>query len=216
MPASDRDDASASGESLMSHRSRSANLLSGIGNRFRRKSRDSVFSSASTLVERSDSIERPWSRSKPAGDVLQVSDPTSNSASHVRKHSLSPPPANPTHKDTDHNIKPVNPLGLHAVYVPETPPSVDIIFVHGLGGTSQATWSWKRDTDFFWPGKWLPGEPFIRNARILSFGYDADFKSVRSGVVSSVSDFAKDLLFCMKFWRMEESGSLQIGEVVSL
>ena len=151
------------------------------------------------------------SRLKSVGDALQVPNTSFRSSSHTRKLSLSPPESST--EDMDHRR--INPLGLHAVYEPETIPSVDIIFVHGLGGTSQATWAWNRDTNFFWPGKWLPKEPGICTARILSFGYDADFKSTQAGVVSSVSDFAKDLLFSMKFGRNEESGTLGIGEVVS-
>ena len=207
-------EASKSKESLPSYRSRRSSPFSGLGSRFRRKSRDSILNFQNPISDRSDSVERPLSsRSKSVGDVLQVPNTASDSVSHTRKLSLSPQEYVP--EDTNHGGKSINPLGLHAVYTPETLPSVDIIFVHGLGGTSKATWSWQRDTDFFWPGKWLPREPSIHTARILSFGYDADFKSTRSGVISSVSDFAKDLLFSMKFGRNEESGTLGIGEVIS-
>ncbi|KAK7539238.1 putative ribonuclease p/mrp subunit [Phyllosticta citricarpa] len=55
--------------------------------------------------------------------------------------------------------------------------TVDIIFVHGLGGDRVNTWSTKptdEDPDpVFWPKDLLPD--VCKTARILSFGYDADY-----------------------------------------
>ncbi|KAI1359009.1 Alpha/Beta hydrolase protein [Xylaria arbuscula] len=48
-------------------------------------------------------------------------------------------------------------------------PKVDIVFVHGLGGQKQRTWT--RD-GIFWPGQLLPTD--VPEARILVFGYDAN------------------------------------------
>lgn len=94
------------------------------------------------------------------------------------------------------------------------PPTADIIFIHGLGGTSQMSWSWNRDLDFFWPREWLPQEPGIKNARILTFGYNAGFRS-QSGDIFNISDFAKDLLLQMKFGNDANVKSLNIGQVSS-
>ena len=107
----------------------------------------------------------------------------------------------------------LDPLGLSVVYEPETDPSLDIIFVHGLGGTSRATWCHNRDPEFFWPQKWLPSEPDIQTARILSFGYNAQFAAPGPAPITGISDFAKDLLFGMKFAKNERLEELGIGEV---
>lgn len=109
----------------------------------------------------------------------------------------------------------MDPLGLAVLHEPEGPPILDIIFVHGLGGTSRQTWSKNRDPELFWPHKWLPTEPDIKSARILSFGYNAHFASSGPSTISRISDFAKDLLFAMRFSNNSEMSHLSIGEVRS-
>ncbi|KAL8992519.1 MAG: hypothetical protein Q9169_007042 [Polycauliona sp. 2 TL-2023] len=106
-----------------------------------------------------------------------------------------------------------DPLGLSVLYEPEEgEPTVDIIFVHGLGGTSQKTWSRNRDTQFFWPQRWLPLEPGFEPTRILSFGYNAHFASSGRENVLDIADFAKDLLFGMKYGLNESSEELEVGK----
>jgi hypothetical protein len=90
---------------------------------------------------------------------------------------------------------------------------IDIIFVHGLGGTSQQTWSKNRDPNLFWPREWLPFEPDISTARILSFGYNASFSSAGQNNIFNISDFAKELLFGMKFGMDKKSKALGVGQV---
>jgi hypothetical protein len=90
---------------------------------------------------------------------------------------------------------------------------LDIIFVHGLGGTSRATWSKGRDPEFFWPEKWLPTEPAISSARILSFGYNANFAATGAAPITGIVDFAKDLLYAMKFAKDGELNELELGTV---
>lgn len=108
----------------------------------------------------------------------------------------------------------VDPLGLNVLYEPNDGASiVDIIFVHGLGGTSQKTWSRNRDPQFFWPREWLPLEPGFEQARILSFGYNAHFASSGRENVLDIADFAKDLLFGMKYGLNKDSQSLDVGKV---
>ncbi len=105
-----------------------------------------------------------------------------------------------------------DPLGLNVVHAPLNSPTVDIIFVHGLGGTSQKTWSRNRDPKLFWPREWLPFEPEIGTARVLSFGYNANFASAGRDIFN-IADFAKDLLFGMKFGVDEDAKELQVGKV---
>jgi hypothetical protein len=72
---------------------------------------------------------------------------------------------------------------------------IDIVFVHGLRGTSHRTWAKSGRSELFWPKAWLPDEEEIRNARISTFGYDADFLSGGTKGTFTITDFAKDLLF---------------------
>ncbi|KAI1391444.1 uncharacterized protein F4822DRAFT_427295 [Hypoxylon trugodes] len=104
------------------------------------------------------------------------------------------------------------PLGLTVVYTPKDVPKADIIFVHGLGGTSRWTWSKNKDPDLFWPLKFLPLEADICQARILTFGYNAEFR-MKGSVSTSILDFAKDLLYDMKYARDYQNEGLNIGDV---
>ena len=89
---------------------------------------------------------------------------------------------------------------------------MDIVFIHGLGGTSRFTWSKYKNPELFWPLTFLPLEPDLCLARILTFGYNADFR--RAGNAStSVLDFAKDLLFDLKYAKDEQKKDLNMGNV---
>ncbi len=104
------------------------------------------------------------------------------------------------------------PLGLHVVYTPPGPRTIDLIFVHGLGGTSRLSWSYDRNLANFWPKEWLPLEPGFKDARILTFGYNANFMSQTKDLFN-ISDFAKDLLLQLKVGMDENVVSLEIGKV---
>ena len=65
------------------------------------------------------------------------------------------------------------------------------------------TWSHNRDPSFFWPLKSLPFEPDISEARILTFGYNANFRPGSGENKMSVLDFSKDLLCHLKYSRDE-------------
>ena len=104
-------------------------------------------------------------------------------------------------------------LGLHVVYQPPSDAPVDIIFVHGLGGASRKTWSKFQDPKLFWPEQWLPFEPEICQARILTFGYNASFRYGSPNSIANIADFAKDLFFGMKFGKDHNTEDLRIGRV---
>lgn len=105
-------------------------------------------------------------------------------------------------------------FGLHVVYTPDHGHKADIVFVHGLGGTSRWTWSKNRDPDLFWPLTFLALEPDLCLARICTFGYNATLK--KGGHAGhSVLDFAKDLLFDLKYATDERKEDLQMGSVSS-
>ncbi|KAL2129154.1 hypothetical protein VTI74DRAFT_8160 [Chaetomium olivicolor] len=77
------------------------------------------------------------------------------------------------------------------------------------------SWSYNRDPDFVWPLKFLPMEPDINEARILTFGYNANFRPGSGRNKMSILDFAKDLLYDLKY-SQDESGpeleDLRMGE----
>ncbi|KAF2105865.1 hypothetical protein BDV96DRAFT_607880 [Lophiotrema nucula] len=104
------------------------------------------------------------------------------------------------------------PLGLNVVYTPENGHKADIVFVHGLGGTSRWTWSKHRDPGLFWPLTFLPLEPDVCLARILTFGYNANFRKA-GNISTSVLDFAKDLLFDLRYGVDELGNDLNMGNV---
>ncbi|KAL8720435.1 MAG: hypothetical protein Q9225_002693 [Loekoesia sp. 1 TL-2023] len=103
------------------------------------------------------------------------------------------------------------PLGLNVVFTPKNSPRADIVFVHGLGGTSRKTWSKNGDPELFWPLKFLPLEPYICLSRVFTFGYNANFQ-VAGNVSTSVLDFAKDLLFDLKFAKNNQKEDLNVGK----
>lgn len=78
------------------------------------------------------------------------------------------------------------------------------------------TWSKHRNPDLFWPLKFLPFEQGINKARILVFGYNSNFRPGSAKTKASVLDFAKDLLYDMKYSTDEslpEVEDLRMGEV---
>jgi hypothetical protein len=90
-------------------------------------------------------------------------------------------------------------------------PLADLIFVHGLGGSSRKTWSYNRDVENFWL-PWLGSEVGLSNTRIFTFGYNAHF--AQQSTTLSILDFAKDLLFQTRMYHhTEKEDSKLIGEV---
>jgi hypothetical protein len=82
--------------------------------------------------------------------------------------------------------------GLQPVYEPQAKSQVDIIFVHGLGGSAKGAWT--HEVGGFWP-LWLQHKPELQNARILVFGYDADWKKAwKPGSILGVAEIATQLL----------------------
>ena len=73
------------------------------------------------------------------------------------------------------------------------------------------SWSYNRDENLFWPKVWLPTELDIRTARILSYGYNAHFTSQGPNSIAGIADFAKQLLFDMKFGKDSLGEDLNVG-----
>ncbi|KAI0408779.1 hypothetical protein F4802DRAFT_366865 [Xylaria palmicola] len=94
----------------------------------------------------------------------------------------------------DERVGEKGPLGLTTLHEPqEATPVVDIVFVHGLGGGSRKTWAKTVDPLHFWPKAWLPEDVDFRDARIHSFGYNADWVERRQSILN-IHDFAQSLL----------------------
>ncbi|KAF5489265.1 Protein SERAC1 [Colletotrichum siamense] len=62
------------------------------------------------------------------------------------------------------------PSGIKLLHTPDGSAAVDIVFVHGLKGHRERTWT-ARDASESWPKALLPTK--IPYARVLTFGYDA-------------------------------------------
>ncbi|QVM10198.1 hypothetical protein D8B26_004859 [Coccidioides posadasii str. Silveira] len=84
--------------------------------------------------------------------------------------------------------------GLSVVYNPPY-STTDIIFVHGLGGSSRRSWSWDHNPEIFWP-EWLPHHPGFSYCRIFTFGYKANLTDNRTS--QSILDFSINLLSAMQ------------------
>lgn len=69
-------------------------------------------------------------------------------------------------------------------------PTVEIIFVHGLGGSSRGTWTNKES--LFWPD-WLHEVKGLENARIRTFGYDSDWNLLKRISNLGVQSFGMEL-----------------------
>jgi hypothetical protein len=104
------------------------------------------------------------------------------------------------------------PTGLSVIYTPDNGHKADIVFVHGLGGTSRHTWSKYKNPDLFWPLTFLPLEPDVCLARILTFGYNSNFRKA-GNISSSILDFAIALLFDLKYAKDQRKDDLNMGNV---
>jgi WD40 repeat protein len=95
-----------------------------------------------------------------------------------------------TSSETSDEVR--GPLGLNLLYEPSE-PLVDFIFVHDLRGGSRKTWSKTESPSHYWPQRWLPLEPELKNVRIHSFGYSSDWGE-RKGSALAIHDFGRALI----------------------
>ncbi|KAM0335078.1 hypothetical protein ACHAQA_000112 [Verticillium albo-atrum] len=87
-------------------------------------------------------------------------------------------------------------LGVRVLHTPPN-PAVDIIFVHGITGHPYKTFATHGSDPIYWPTQLLARD--LPNARILSFGYDADVakflgpvgqNDIREHAATLISDIA--------------------------
>lgn len=86
---------------------------------------------------------------------------------------------------------PKGPIGLTTVHDPGEDVVADLIFVHGLNGGSESTWTKNNIPSLFWPSAWLPSDEAFQDVRIHTFGYASGLS--RESVLH-VPDFARSLL----------------------
>ncbi|RYP55419.1 hypothetical protein DL770_010923 [Monosporascus sp. CRB-9-2] len=97
------------------------------------------------------------------------------------------------------------PSGIKPLYNPED-GAVDIVFVHGLTGNRDSTWT-ARDTTEPWPKTLLPS--MLPTARVLTFGYDAYVADWR-GMVSQnrIAKHSWNLLTALASYRENDGTAL--------
>ncbi|KAK9849280.1 hypothetical protein MYU51_014507 [Penicillium brevicompactum] len=72
-------------------------------------------------------------------------------------------------------------FGLTQIYTPRDEPTIDIVFVHGLNGHPQNSWT-SKNTGCFWPVDLLPDILAAQRPRILTYGYNANVTAFTDGV----------------------------------
>ncbi|KAI0123279.1 hypothetical protein BJ170DRAFT_687296 [Xylariales sp. AK1849] len=94
-------------------------------------------------------------------------------------------------KVSDGTDYPKGSFGLTTLHEPHSQvPVADLVFVHGLNGGSQSTWT-KGDDSNFWPKNWLPNDEAFADVRIHSFGYHS---GLTKESVLNIQDFSRSLL----------------------
>jgi hypothetical protein len=94
-------------------------------------------------------------------------------------------------RSEDDTEGPKGAIGLITQYNPCQDAVADLIFIHGLNGGSQSTWTKNGNPSLFWPREWLPKDEAFQDVRIHTFGYAS---SISRESVLSVPDFARSLL----------------------
>ncbi|KAK8034524.1 NACHT and WD domain-containing protein [Apiospora rasikravindrae] len=103
-----------------------------------------------------------------------------------------------------------DPLGLSLVHG-TSERSADVIFVHGLGGSSLKTWSWERQPEVFWPA-WIRHEDGLSQLRVFTYGYNANFRESENPL--SILDFSKGLLVRMKTYGHGNADHIGVKPIV--
>ncbi|KAI0158724.1 NACHT and WD domain-containing protein [Pestalotiopsis sp. NC0098] len=83
------------------------------------------------------------------------------------------------------------PLGLTTLWSPSESGIADVVFIHGLNGGSQSTWTYNGDKTTFWPKEWLPEDSAFQDVRLHSFGYSSGWSHAS---ILNINDFAQALL----------------------
>ena len=137
--------------------------------------------SRSPLPGSSPPVPEPSQAAIPQNLTAEPSQPTTHRSPTTTETQAS---SVPTGEGQNYGIKELHEGG--------TEPSIDIVFVHGLTGNAYKTWL-HEGTGVHWPSALLKQD--IPDARILSFGYDADIVNFWNPASNSrLSNHAEDLV----------------------
>ncbi|CAG9946682.1 unnamed protein product [Clonostachys rosea f. rosea IK726] len=134
---------------------------------------------------------------KKPSSALPISAPLATSVPPISV----PPTSVPTTSESL-NRKKILSLGIKALHCPEL-CDVDIVFIHGLSGDREKTWTGPNQTEP-WPKTILPDR--LPTARILVFGYDAKWLKDSSSR-NRVQEHASNLLASLGRHRDEDNTS---------
>lgn len=137
---------------------------------------------------------------------------TSRTTRSFLSRTLSRRPGN--NEDQARHDAPKGPFGLTTLSEPDpaVPVAADIVFVHGLNGGSQSTWSKDNRASHFWPQEWLPLDDAFHDVRIHSFGYPS---GLARGSVLNVRDFSSSLLAAVRDSPSMNERSSNVGSNLS-
>jgi len=109
-----------------------------------------------------------------------------------------------------HQITPSNrDRGLKVLVSPSAtsrldPPIIDVVLIHGLGGSPRKTW--RHSGGSFWP-LWIPEHPGMENTRVTLYGYDSNVSRRGTLHIGDFGDrFLEDLI---DHWRRFGDVSLE-------
>ena len=100
-------------------------------------------------------------------------------------------------RNSQSSAHPADKLELQVLVEPTSSvDSTNIVFIHGLGGTSCGTWT-NEGTNFFWPAS-LPKAMGLEDLRVMTFGYNATWQSLwkvwHGKPQLDIADFSSQLL----------------------
>lgn len=157
----------------------------------------------------SPSVQPEATETGPGGSGQLSCSPsnTSRSPSHTSSHTSSRTSSSRTSRTSPISPSPAfYPCGIKTWY--DCPnATVDICFVHGLGGDRDATWTAKGQANP-WPQTLLPDR--LKTARILTFGYDSrvvKWSRKETPSVNGFPDHAVDLLDEL-YYNRRDAGAL--------
>jgi hypothetical protein len=79
-----------------------------------------------------------------------------------------------------------------------------VVFVHGLTGNRESTWTTHKPSKISWPQTLLPSD--LPRARILTFGYDADIvRALDTAGSNTLRDHGKSLANDLALRRMRSN-----------